>query len=62
MKQAINEIKKMQHLAGIITENEENNTIMTVGGDTLLKIAQSLVNKGYDLEDIITLLKKHIKF
>jgi SOS response regulatory protein OraA/RecX len=62
MKQSINEIKKMQHLAGIITENEESNTIMTAGGDKLLKIAQSLVNKGYDLEDIMTLLKKHIKF
>jgi hypothetical protein len=35
---------------------------MTSGGDKLLNIAQSLVNKGYDLEDIMTLLKKHIKF
>jgi hypothetical protein len=45
-----------------IAENEENSTIMTVGGDKLLKIAQLLVNKGYDLEDIMTLLKKNIKF
>ncbi len=62
MKQQIHEIKKMQSLAGIIVENEDNKTIMTVGGDKLLKIAQVLVNKGYDLEDIMNFLKKHLKF
>ena len=55
-------IKRIKELAGISADNEENSTIMTVGGDKMLKMAQLLVNKGYDLEDIMSFLKKHIKF
>lgn len=42
--------------------SEEQKTMMNVGGDKMLKIAQSLVNSGYDLEDIMNFLKKHLKF
>jgi len=41
---------------------KELDTIKTIGGDKMLKIAQSLVDKGYDMEDITSFLKKHLKF
>ena len=61
-EEPVAEVNRMQELAGIITENEDSKTLMTVGGAELLKIAQSLVDDGYDLEDIMSFLKKYIKF
>ena len=62
-EEPMKEIKRMQQLANVkIKENEDSRTLMTVGGAELLKIAQSLVDDGYDLEDIMMFLKKHLKF